>query len=177
MNYYGIYMEKLFIKITLILSILILLWIILIVCKKMYYLLKNNKKEICYRIIQPDMKGVLYYFILILALSLINIMVYRLIFFQLSYEVYGVYWEELLIISIPIFSCFLLLICNEFFPAIIITKEYICWRCQKVYQKEKVTFSYDKEKIFLYCDEKKLVINRRKKYESLIGFLDTYYKK
>lgn len=170
-------MEKLFIKITFILSILILLGIILIICRKVYYLLKNNKKVICYRIIQPDMKGILYYFIIILALSLINIMVYRLIFYQLAYDVYGVYWEALLIISIPIFSFCLLLICNEFFPIIIITKEYICWRCQKVYQKEEVTYSYDKEKIFLYCDIKKLIINRRKKYESLIEFLDTYYKR
>lgn len=169
-------MEKLFIKIIFAVSILILLWILLIVYKKIFYLLKSNKEEICYKIIQPDTKNIIYYFILVLILFSINIMVYRLIFYHLSYDVYGVYWEILLIIGIPIFIFYLLLICNEFFPTIV-TTEYICWSCQKVYQKNTVKYYYDSKKIVLYCDSNKLVIKRKPKYDSIIEILEAYYEK
>lgn len=64
---------------------------------------------------------------------------------------------------------------SEFFPTIV-TSKYVCWECQRIYQKECVEYYYNDEKIFIYFAGKTLCINREKKVDELITILDINYK-
>lgn len=170
-------MEKTFITFVFIVSILALFWQLFLFLKKIDFLLKYSKKTQSFKIFQPDYKGILHVSIYLLPLFILNIRLYDQIFsYDFIYEEYGEYWYLVLVFYLPIYSVMLLSICNEFFPTIV-TKEYICYMCEKIYGKESVIYTYDNINIIIYFETNNLVIKRRKKYDSLISILDTYYKR
>lgn len=172
---WGTIMQDLFIKFTIIILIITIIMVLFIICKKVYFLLKFNQKRLSYRIAHPNIEAILQFAFSLFLLSLLDILVYhRIRIWHLTYDLYRVYFDTFFLLNILILFSFTLLICNEFFPTIV-TTDYICWTCQKVYQQRTVRYYYDSQEIVLYCNSNKLVIKRKARHDALIEILDAYY--
>lgn len=167
-------MANTIIKFITILLIFVLFVVLFVTCKKILYLYKYNIKGLSCRIIQPDKKMILQYVLQLFISILINVRLYQRIYYHPAYDDIGTNLKIIVLINILLILS-VLAICNELIPTIV-SSEYICWRCKKVYQKEEVSYYYDNEKIHIHCDTNKLIIKRRTKYNSLLKILDTYYK-